>query len=184
MKSWDGKHVYRRDTVGMIAKEGFPALRRWPPSPGHVFCNRALADIDPELEQLAIDSRRSRQGIGNAYLEHELANVRGDFWPAATPAWSRAPTGSETSAMPTDNGARSLARAALWNQTVEPAGRHQGSLHQAASLKLRPGGLNTSAGRWPFPFASYLSRFQISESSFHLPSRVPAISRLAYVART
>src|ERR1700757_3134160 len=28
----DDKQVYRRDTVGMIAKEGLPALRRRPPS--------------------------------------------------------------------------------------------------------------------------------------------------------
>jgi hypothetical protein len=51
----------------MIAKEGLPALRQWPPFPGHVFCNRGLADIDPELEQFAVNSRRSPQEVGNAW---------------------------------------------------------------------------------------------------------------------
>ena len=82
----DDKQVYRRDSVGLIAKEGLPALRRWPPFPGHVFCNRSLADIDPKLEQFAVNPRRSPQGVGNARLENEVANVRGDPWPAAAPS--------------------------------------------------------------------------------------------------
>ena len=75
----DDKHVYRRDTVGMIAKEGLPALRRWPPSSGHVFCNRGLADVDPKLEQFAVNPRRSPQGVGNAHLQNELADIRGSL---------------------------------------------------------------------------------------------------------
>ena len=77
------KHIYRRDTIGMIAKKGLPALRRWPPSLGHVFCNRGLANIDPELEQFAMNSGRSPQGIGNAHLKNEPANVGRDLLPAA-----------------------------------------------------------------------------------------------------
>jgi hypothetical protein len=53
---WPGHRRARRQTDlsmftrGMIAKEGLPAWRRWPPSPGHVFCNYGLADVDAELE--------------------------------------------------------------------------------------------------------------------------------------
>jgi len=61
---WDDEHVYRRDAVGMIAKERLPALRRGPPSLRHVFCNCGLADIDPKLEQFAVNPWRSPQGIG------------------------------------------------------------------------------------------------------------------------
>jgi hypothetical protein len=53
------KHIYRRDTIGLIAKKGLPALGRWPPSLGPVFCNRGLTDIDPELEQFAMNPGRS-----------------------------------------------------------------------------------------------------------------------------
>jgi hypothetical protein len=50
---WDDEHVYRRDAVGMIAKERLPALRRGSPSLYHVFCHGRLAEIDPQLEQFA-----------------------------------------------------------------------------------------------------------------------------------
>ena len=43
------KHVYRRDPVGFHTCDGFfsaPCIL--------VFCNRGLADIDLELEQLAV----------------------------------------------------------------------------------------------------------------------------------
>jgi hypothetical protein len=42
------KQAYRRDAVGMIAKEALLALRRRPPSLCHVFFNRGLADIYPK----------------------------------------------------------------------------------------------------------------------------------------
>ena len=70
----------------MIAKEGLPALRQWPPSPGHVFCNRGLADVDPKLEQFAVNPWRPPQRVGNTHLDNEVANVRGDPWPAAAPS--------------------------------------------------------------------------------------------------
>ena len=67
----------------MIAKEGLPALRRWLPSLCHVFCYGRLADIDAELEQLAVNPWRSPQRVGNAHLANELTNVHGRLWPAA-----------------------------------------------------------------------------------------------------
>src|SRR6516225_4564136 len=79
----NNKKVYRRDGISMIAKEGLPALRRWLPSLCHVFCYGRLADIDAELEQLAVDPWRSPQRVGNAHLANELTNVHGRLWPAA-----------------------------------------------------------------------------------------------------
>jgi hypothetical protein len=61
MKAWE--HVYRRDGIGMIASEGLPGLRRWPPFLCHVFCDRRLADIDAKLEQLAVNPWRSSQRV-------------------------------------------------------------------------------------------------------------------------
>ena len=65
--------VHRRNTVSMIAEECFPALRRRAPSPGHILGDAALADLDAELEQLAMDPRRSPQRIGNAHLADQSA---------------------------------------------------------------------------------------------------------------
>jgi hypothetical protein len=58
----------RCDAVGMIADKGSPASRRRASSPDHVFGDAGLADLDPELKQLAMDSRRPPQRIGNAHL--------------------------------------------------------------------------------------------------------------------
>jgi hypothetical protein len=43
----------------MIAKEGLPALRRGPLLLTMYFANRGLADVDPELEQFAVNPWRS-----------------------------------------------------------------------------------------------------------------------------
>jgi hypothetical protein len=49
----DYEQIHRRNAVGMIAQKGLPALRRWLPSPRHVFCHGGLPDIDAKLEQFA-----------------------------------------------------------------------------------------------------------------------------------
>jgi hypothetical protein len=66
----------------MIAKEGLPALRRWPPFLCHVFCYGRLVNIDAKLEEHAVNPWRSLQRVGNAHLANDLANVRGDLSPA------------------------------------------------------------------------------------------------------
>src|ERR1700731_4707429 len=62
------KQIHRRDAVGMIADKGSPALRRRVSSLDHVFGGAGLSDIDAELEEFSMDSRRSPQRIGNAHL--------------------------------------------------------------------------------------------------------------------
>jgi hypothetical protein len=69
----DDEQVYRCDTVGVIAKEGFPALRRWPPSLCHACCYSRLADVAPELEQFAVNPRRSPQGICSSRKSRDTA---------------------------------------------------------------------------------------------------------------
>ena len=59
----------------MISKEGLPALRRRPSSPGHVFCNRGLADVDPEFEQLAVNPRRSPQWVLTTHGANQRAHL-------------------------------------------------------------------------------------------------------------
>src|SRR5258707_7552107 len=78
----DYKQVHRGDAVGMIAQKRLPALRRWLPSPGHVFRHGGLPDIDAKLEQFAVDPRRSPKRVRDAHVVNELANVRRCLWPA------------------------------------------------------------------------------------------------------
>jgi hypothetical protein len=60
--------VYRGDAVSMVAKKGLPSLRRRASLAGHILGDAGLADLDAELEQFAMDPRRSPQRIGNAHL--------------------------------------------------------------------------------------------------------------------
>src|ERR1700726_2354877 len=76
------EQIHRGDAVGMIAKERPPALGRRVSSPDHVLGHAGLSDLDAELEQLAMDPRRSPQRIGNAHLADQLADLQRNCWPA------------------------------------------------------------------------------------------------------
>jgi hypothetical protein len=70
--------------AGLCAHLGRPRRKVFQPCDGGrllsaMFCHRGLADIDPELEQLAVNARCSPQGVRSAHLEDELANVRRDL---------------------------------------------------------------------------------------------------------
>jgi hypothetical protein len=43
----------------VVAQEGAPSLTWWPRSLDHVFGHRRLGDLKAELEQLAVNARRS-----------------------------------------------------------------------------------------------------------------------------
>ena len=98
------KQIHRRDAVGMIVKEGLPALRRWAPPLRHVLCHRGLPDIDAELEQFAVNARCAPERIGDAHLANELANF--GWGPRSTAPGSRfpAPIGPKAGTMPADHG--------------------------------------------------------------------------------
>ena len=99
--------VHRGDTVSVVTKERLPALRRRAPPPRHILGHAGLADIDAKLEQLAMDSRRSPQRIGDAHLADQPANVQRHNRSAAAATRFPAPIRSETGTMPTDHGVRS-----------------------------------------------------------------------------
>jgi hypothetical protein len=57
------EEVYRGDSIGMIAQEGVPALRRRSPLLHHVFRRSRLPDIDTELEELSVNPRRTAKRL-------------------------------------------------------------------------------------------------------------------------
>src|SRR5436305_1320549 len=59
----------------MIAQKGLPALRRWRPSPRHVFCHTGLSDIDAKLEQIEARLRDRAREFLQAMFEGELDGV-------------------------------------------------------------------------------------------------------------
>src|SRR5215210_3581275 len=88
----------------MIAKEGLPPLRRRSPPPRHVLGNASLSDVDPELEELAVNPRRSPQRIGNAHLADQLPYLRRDGGASRPATRLPAPVRPKACAMPTHYG--------------------------------------------------------------------------------
>jgi len=48
------------DLPEVIREKGAPGLRGWPAVANHVFPDAGLTDINPELQQFAMDPRRLR----------------------------------------------------------------------------------------------------------------------------
>src|ERR1700687_5633500 len=69
----DDEQIHRGDAVGMIIEKCFPALGWRPSTPGHILGYAGLADIDAELEKLAVDARRAPEWICDAHFSDELA---------------------------------------------------------------------------------------------------------------
>ncbi len=85
----DGGHdeqVDRGNTVGMIAQKRPPTLGRWSPAPDHVLGNSGLGDLDAELEQLPVDTRRTPEPVLVTHLADKVANLSIDLRAAATNA--------------------------------------------------------------------------------------------------
>src|SRR5271170_2561550 len=68
------EHVDGGDPLGLVVQETAPSRRRRPSSSHHVLGNRGLADLNAELEQLAMNPRRSPERVGAAHLPNQFAN--------------------------------------------------------------------------------------------------------------
>ena len=69
------KHVDGGDTLGLVAQKAPPSRRGPASSSRHVLGDRRLADLDAELEQLAVDPRRTPEWVGAAHLPNQITNL-------------------------------------------------------------------------------------------------------------
>ena len=74
-EGWNNEQIHCRDAIGMIAQKCSPPLRRRLSVFRHIFGDRGLSDVDPELEQFAVNARRAPKRIGEAHLPDQLANI-------------------------------------------------------------------------------------------------------------
>jgi hypothetical protein len=146
----------------MVAKKGLPSLRRRASLAGHILGDAGLADLDAELEQSAMDPRRSPQRIGNAHLADQTPYFDRNRRSAGTRSRLPAPIGPEPGTMPTDDSLRLHKRQRIegtWHQTIQPSkdqaihGTEGPSLRQMPSLdvKLMTKNLDFSFQRGPRP---------------------------------
>jgi hypothetical protein len=59
----------------MIAKKRLPSLGRRSPPPSRIFGNFCLLNIDAELEEFAVDPRRTPERVGNTNVSNQLPDV-------------------------------------------------------------------------------------------------------------
>ena len=106
----DGRHrkkVDRHHRLDVIFQEGPPGLRRWLVVPRHVLAYAGLADVDSELEQLAVYTRCSPQHILAAQPADQFSNIFRDRRPARLPTSNLpCPEQPEALAVPGDHGVR------------------------------------------------------------------------------
>jgi hypothetical protein len=90
----------------MVAQESLPGLGAPSPTLRHVLGDCRLRDVDPELQQLAVDTRRTPESVRQAHVPDQPADLHWNLWPTATRARLPAPAQAEAHPMPPNDGLR------------------------------------------------------------------------------
>src|SRR5262245_49798257 len=80
---WHNKQVHGRNLRRGVAQKRAPSLTWWSTTLDHVLGNARLRDFKAELEQFAVDARRSPQRVFVAHLPDQGAQLRADLRPPA-----------------------------------------------------------------------------------------------------
>src|SRR5262247_1245727 len=104
----------------MAAQEGRPTLTRSSGTFDHVLGDGRFSDRDAELEQFAMDPRRTPQPVGPAHLPDQIADLLGDRRPATAGPRPPAPERLEAASMPADHGVRIDNRDRVKNLWAQP----------------------------------------------------------------
>src|SRR5947208_3567786 len=88
----------------MVAQKGPPTLTRWVAFLGHVLGDSRLSHHKAELEQLAVNVRRTPKPIVNAHPPNQRPQFCVDWWPASRGAGFPPPVAAKPGAMPAHNG--------------------------------------------------------------------------------
>src|SRR5450631_1889555 len=88
--SWNNEQVHGGDVQRVVAQEGPPSLAGRRPSFDHVLGDARLRDLNPELEQFAVDAWRAPKRIFDAHPPDQCAQLRFDLRPPSQ--WERLPT--------------------------------------------------------------------------------------------
>jgi len=90
--------------AGMVGEEGAPRLGRWARVPSHVRGDGRMTDRDSQLLELAVDSRRTPEGIRGGQLTDQGAHVEWDAWAPSTLSTPPRPEQTESAPVPGDHG--------------------------------------------------------------------------------
>src|SRR5215469_5854299 len=82
---WHDKEIHRHHRFQVIVQERPPRLGRRLAVPEHVLADAGLADVDAELQEFAVNVRRSKEWIFATGHTNQLANLLGHRRAAALP---------------------------------------------------------------------------------------------------
>ena len=83
-------------------QKGAPSLAWWPAPLDHVLSYARLCDLKPELEQFAVDARRSPQRVLDANAPDRRAEVALNCRPPSPRARFPTPVAAKTGPLPTN----------------------------------------------------------------------------------
>ena len=135
------EEIQRNEIRGVVLQECSPRLRRRPPRADHVLRHRRLRDRQAELQQLAVDPRRTPERIRAAHLPNQISQVPPNCGPTVPPRSTRDSTTTPRSSArrPCRGGRRgSTARLrASRARTRAPAARPVATEYRAGSRESR-----------------------------------------------
>src|SRR5271169_2532166 len=85
----------------MIMQKGTPSLAWRPTPPNHIFCDARLRDLKPELEQFAVNTRRTPKWILLAHPPDQHAQIRLDLRAPSPSTRLPPPVAAKPNTMPT-----------------------------------------------------------------------------------
>src|SRR5437016_1603834 len=104
---WNHTQINRRNPIHMVAKKDLPSLQ-WSISPRHhVDRDRGLSDLDPELEQFAMDLGGAPKRVLQTHSSDQVAYLFADPGSATERTGLPSPVGGDAHSMPTDDRVRS-----------------------------------------------------------------------------
>src|SRR4029077_13408801 len=99
--SWNNEQVRGGNVRRVVTQEGSPFLAGWPPSFDHVLGDARLCDLKPELEQFAVDARRTPKQILCAHLPDQRAQFCLDLRSPSPSTRFPTPIAAKAGPMPT-----------------------------------------------------------------------------------
>jgi hypothetical protein len=91
----------------MVLEERPPSLRGWRPPARHQPGDRPLRDLESQLQQLSVNTRRTPKRVRSGHLSGQATHVGVDLRTAAPRARPLGPVPREAAAMPGDDRGRS-----------------------------------------------------------------------------
>jgi len=102
-----GEEVDRDQVADVVGEERPPGLRGSGAPLGHEAGDRALGDVDAELEELTMDARGTPQGIRRGHCPHKRGDLVTDArTTSGRPTRELAPVLAEAATLPSEDGIR------------------------------------------------------------------------------